>query len=237
MKTARLLLLALIVPVLFTSCQKIKGKGEVITETRTVTGYTSVELSTDASVYISQGDEFSLEILAQENLMPYILTKNENGRLVVKLKNGFHLGNHDPISIYITAPDVSGLVVSGSGKIEATDDWTIPEIEAKISGSGDIQLGHVVCGTLKATISGSGNIEAQGGEAGLEELTISGSGHIDIRNVVASDANANISGSGDIYTQVTGLLDATISGSGNIYYLGTPQMNIHISGSGNIIKL
>ena len=29
----------------FTSCEKIKGKGEVITESRTVTGYTGIGLA------------------------------------------------------------------------------------------------------------------------------------------------------------------------------------------------
>ncbi len=237
MKTARTLLIALIVPVLFTSCQKINGKGDVISESRTVTGYHGIGLSTDASVYLTSGDEYSLEVLAQENLMPYIQTVIENGILVIKFKNGVHMGHHEPISVYITAPGISSLAVSGSGKIDVTNDWMGSSMELTISGSGDIRLGYVTCNTLRATISGSGNISAQGGTAGYEDLTISGSGNIDIRSILSQTTDADISGSGDIYTQVAGTMDATISGSGNIYYLGTPQMNIHISGSGNIIKL
>jgi hypothetical protein len=237
MKTVKTFLIALIVPVIFTSCQKINGKGDVISETRTIVGYQAIELSTDATVYLAGGDENSIEILAQENILPYIQTVVENGRLVIKEKHGVHFGKHEPIRIYITAPGITSLTISGSGTIEATTNWQGTELHTTISGSGNIHLGYVECSLLKANISGSGSIDAEGGDAGSEDLTISGSGNINLRDVMAGNADTDISGSGDIYTQVNGVLDATISGSGNIYYDGTPQINVHISGSGNIIKL
>lgn len=237
MKTAEYLLIAMFVPVFFTSCQKIKGKGDVVSETRSVSGYSEIALQMSADVYLTNGDTNSVEVLAQENLLPYIQTKLDNSRLVVKVKNGFSLGNHEPIRVIITAPGVETLSVSGSGTISVENLWEGTTLETTISGSGDISLQEVQCGTLKANISGSGSIGAEGGQVSLADMTISGSGNTDFRNVVALDASTNISGSGDIYTQVNNQLDATISGSGNIYYLGNPQINVHISGSGNVVKL
>ena len=233
----KFIMLALLVPALFTSCQKINGKGEVVTEARTVSGYSSVGLSMDATVYLTNGNEYSLEVIAQENLLPYIQTKIENDRLIIMVKHNTVLGNHEPIQVRITAPGITGLDVSGSGLINVQNEWLGSTLETNISGSGRISLGQVQCGMLKANISGSGDIEAESGQAGSEDLTISGSGNIELRNVVASEVDANISGSGNVYTQATTLLDATISGSGNIYYLGNPQINAHVSGSGNIMKI
>jgi hypothetical protein len=237
MKAMKFIIVALLVPALFTSCQKIKGKGDVVTESRTVTGYHSINLAMDASVYLTNGNEYTMEVIAQENLLPYIQTNLENDQLVVKIKNNVVLGNHEPIQVRITAPDITDLDVSGSGVIDVQNEWLGTSLETNISGSGTISIAQVQCGTLKASISGSGDIEAESGQAGAENLTISGSGNIEVRYVVASDVNANISGSGNIYTQANNLLDATISGSGNVYYLGNPQINAHISGSGNIMKI
>jgi hypothetical protein len=236
MKTMKFIMLALLVPALFTSCQKIKGKGDVVTETRTVSGYSSVGLSMDATVYLTNGNEYSLEVIAQENLLPYIQTKLENDRLVVMVKHNTVLGSHEPILVRITAPGITDLDVSGSGLIDVQNEWLGTTLETTISGSGKIRLGQVQCDMLKANISGSGDIEAEGGQAG-SEVTISGSGNIEVRYVVASDVDANISGSGNIYTQANNLLDASISGSGSIYYLGNPQINAHVSGSGSIMKI
>ncbi len=237
MRTLKFITVALLVPVIFSSCQKIKGKGDVVTETRSTGSFSKVSLAMDATVYLTNGPELSVEVSAQENLLPYIQTKLENDRLVIKVKNNTVLGHHEPINVRITAPYVTALDVSGSGLIDVQNEWLGTTLETNISGSGKISLAQVQCGTLKANISGSGDIEAHGGQAASEDLTISGSGSIEFRYVIASDVSANISGSGDIYTQAGDLLDATISGSGNVYYLGNPQINVHISGSGNVMKL
>jgi hypothetical protein len=237
MKTAKYLFIALSVLVFFNSCQKIKGKGDVVSETRSVSGFSEIDLGMSATVYLTNGDTNSLQVLAQENLLPYIQTNVNNGRLEIKVKHGFNLGNHEPMQVIVTAPGVTSLAVSGSGKIIVENQWNGTTLETSISGSGDTELSDVQCGTLKADISGSGSIRADGGQVSMADMTISGSGNIDFRNIVAWNADADISGSGDIYTQVNNQLDATISGSGNIYYLGNPQINVHISGSGNILKL
>ena len=109
MKTIKFALLALLFIAAFSSCQKITGKGETVRTFRTVTGYTGIELSMDATVFYTQGSSYSLEIEAQENLVDYIETELSGNNLVIKERNGVDFGKHDPIRIYITAPDVSSL--------------------------------------------------------------------------------------------------------------------------------
>jgi hypothetical protein len=68
MKTAKYLFIALSVLVFFNSCQKIKGKGDVVSETRSVSGFSEIDLGMSATVYLTNGDTNSLQVLAQENL-------------------------------------------------------------------------------------------------------------------------------------------------------------------------
>jgi hypothetical protein len=234
MKTIRFALSLLLAAALFSSCQKINGKGDTISETRTVTSYNGIELSMSATVYYTQGETFSLEILAQENLMPYIQTEVKGDNLVIKEKNGVNLGKHDPIKIYITAPDVNYVAISGSGSINVTGPWTESSVSASIDGSGDIQVENMMAANFTITISGSGNVKVNSGTVNYENLSIDGSGNIDLRYLESDTTFAKISGAGDIYVKVIRFLDATIDGSGNIYYYGTPVISTHISGSGNI---
>lgn len=222
---------------LFTSCEKINGKGEVITETRTTGSYQSVGLSMAATVYFTPGTENSLQISGQENILEQIVTQVEGNQLVIREKNGVILKNYDPVRVYITAPNVTGLDVSGSGDIFTDKNWNMNELTTNISGSGNINIANLNATRLTAKISGSGTIRATSGMAAREDLTISGSGTIDLRSVEAETIYTTTSGSGDTYIYCTGSLDVTISGSGNIWYYGTPAINTHISGSGNLNRL
>jgi hypothetical protein len=237
MKTIKLAFLALLITTAFTSCHKINGKGEVISTSRNIDGYSGIELAVDATVYYTQGANYSLEIEAQENLVGYIETIVKGNDLVIREENGVNFGKHDPIRIYITAPDINSLAVSGSGIINVNGDWNGNDLSAVISGSGTITVSNLKCDKISSDISGSGNIEINGGLCNYEDFSISGSGTIDMRLVECATTYADISGSGDIYTNVQKLLDAEISGSGNVYYYGTPAINTHISGSGNIQRL
>ena len=237
MKTIRLTLLALLVTTAFTSCQKINGKGEIISTSRNIDGYSGIELAFDATVYYTQGANYSLEIEAQENIVGYIETIVKGNDLVLREQHGIVLGKHDPIRIHITAPDISSLAVSGSGIISVNGNWNGNILSTVISGSGTIAVSSLKCDKISSDISGSGNIEINGGSCNNEDFSISGSGSIDMRMVECATTYADISGSGDIYANVQKLLDAEIAGSGNIYYYGTPAINTRISGSGNIQRL
>lgn len=229
--------LALITAALFTSCEKINGKGETITETRQTGTFNSIGLSMSATVYFTQGPDYSVQVMAQENIIGKIETETDGDKLIVRIKKNVILGHHDPIKIYITAPDIKGLDISASGEIKNQGPLTTGNLELNISGSGSINAGIIYCSSVEATISGSGDIKADGGTATGENLRISGSGSIDLRNVSAEQVEATTSGSGDTYLNAGKSLDVTISGSGDIWYSGSPSMNIHISGSGSIQKL
>jgi hypothetical protein len=239
MKTTNILMavIGLITISMFTSCEKIKGKGEVITETRTTGNYNSVSLAMSATVYFTPDSIYSLRISGQENIIHQIVTEVEGNQLVIRVKTGVILGSHDPVQVYITSPDVTGLDISGSGDIFTDRTWSGNDLSANISGSGSINIGSVNAGHISAKISGSGSIRAASGTAVNEDLKISGSGTIDLRSVEAETVYTATSGSGDTYIHATSLLDVTISGSGNTWYYGTPAINTHISGSGNVKRM
>lgn len=232
----KLLILLLLVPLILplSSCKKVKGKGDVVTETRNITGFTGISLAVESQLRFIPDTIFRVELTAQENVLEVIESYVDGGVLVIKLEHNTVLGKHDEIQILVHAPGVNLLDISGSGNITQTGNWISQSIRTSISGSGNLVMGYIEADEFSIYISGSGSASAAGGAAGTVTLNISGSGGMDVLGVTADTVYANISGSGSMQLTAGKLLDATISGSGNILYDGNPVVTTHISGSGTV---
>ncbi len=216
------------------ACKKIKGKGDVITESRAVSGYTAIDLSVSGDVYFTPDLDFRLTLEGQQNVLDVIETQIEGSNLVIKLKDHYTLGTHEPLKVNIHAPNIKQLLINGAGSFNVQSVWAGNVLGVGISGSGDMYLGDIQAHQVKANISGSGSIHGNGGITDNLDLNISGSGSMDFQYLSADTVYASISGSGDMWLWAGKLLDGTISGSGNIYYKGTPVIYSNISGSGSI---
>ena len=234
MKKIQYIILLLAGTAMLASCSKINGKGDVVTEERTLGNCTGISLAMDAYVTYAPDTAYSLVIQGQQNILDRIKTNVENGTLVIKYEDHVRIGTHDQITAVIRGPGVTRLDISGSGNMTVDEPWDIYSARLNISGSGNISVAVLNGHDLEATISGSGNIKGHSGNCKTETLTISGSGNIDVIGIQADTAYANISGSGDIKLAVSDYLHATISGSGNIRYFGNPIIVTNISGSGTV---
>jgi hypothetical protein len=234
------LLLVMVAAILVTgstACKKIKGKGDVVTETRTLPACTAIDLAMSEDVYFTPDSVSSLSLEGQQNVLDVIETQVEGGTLVIRLKNNYVLGSHDPVKISVHAPGITRLAVSGSGVFRVVRPWNDGSLQSYISGSGEIYLSDIEAGTFRADISGSGSIHGSAGKAGMLYTNISGSGGMQMEEIQADSVYATISGSGSMSLWAVKLLDATISGSGNIRYKGSPVVSTHISGSGSVKPL
>ena len=73
----------LIASFLFTSCASISGNGNVRDENREIANIYEVKTSGSIDVEIRSGDHYSLTVVNDENLLPYVITQVDNGVLNV----------------------------------------------------------------------------------------------------------------------------------------------------------
>ena len=64
----------------------VRGSGNVISETRSVANFENVSLSGIGTLYIIEGDEESLEIEAEDNLLEHIETEVRGRTLEIKIE-------------------------------------------------------------------------------------------------------------------------------------------------------
>lgn len=220
--------------VLNSSClrHKIEGNYHVTTEERAVSSFTQLTSEGDYDVYYSYSPNYSVSIEAESNLIPFIQTDIKGNDIVIRTQRNKRFDNHFPIKVFVQAPYINEVSLSGSGKIEI-DSATTESFTMVVSGSGSINAA-IYTSSFTSKVSGSGHIYLTG-YADQTDIDISGSGNIDSYDFIQGTCNADISGSGKMKVYVNDVLNAHISGSGTIYYRGNPQVNSHITGSGRII--
>ena len=213
------MILAVGVVVLFASCRKdsITGKGLVKTEDRALNGFVKVLVEGATNIHITKGNSFDVSVKAYSNLLPYLITRVENGALIVKYENTTNVRG-DNSEVFITMPVLNGLSAKGSGNIDVKGMFEqTPSFTAEISGSSNISIERASAEKLLLNIAGSGQFKSFG--------------------LMLDEADISISGSGDVEVTVIDKLKARINGSGNIYYKGNPgEIEQNISGSGKLIK-
>lgn len=214
------------------ACRKASGEMETIRYE--LESFDKIELQMGADVVISQGDGYSVEVEASENLHDIIVTNVSSDELVLRLERSKCIrGNHD-IVFYVTCPDITGITLSGSGTITNATSIDADNIDMKVSGSGTIDFDNFNANDCFMSVSGSGDIILQGEEMNTMEAKISGSGTLQAFDAPANRVDVRISGSGDCEVTANESLDVHISGSGSVDYKGTPAITQKITGSGNI---
>lgn len=237
----KILVLSVVSLVVLSSCwnvfgKRIRGNGAIITQTRDITGYNSIDVSGDFDVYVKQDSVSSVKIETDENLMGYIIVRTEGNTLKIYPRDNYNLRPTGTIKVYVAAPSFKDFEASGAcdfytaNKITSTDN-----ISLDLSGSCDAKM-ELSAPKISAGISGSGSVTLKGE---TKELKVDGSGSSDFKcfDMMAENVSVDITGSGDADVFASVKLDVDVSGSGTVRYKGNATVNQKVSGSGSVSKV
>ncbi|HET8828013.1 MAG TPA: head GIN domain-containing protein [Pelobium sp.] len=222
MKKSLLIGIVPIIAILLGACtkEKLTGEGSIITENRTLLvlgGLKTVKVKGSTDVYVTQGDEYKLEVKGYGNLVAALSTDVKNNVLVLEFPNHYNVRN-DNTEIFLTIPHLPNLSINGSADADVSGNFPDqPDLFFHVNGSAKINAGLINVENLDVKINGSGNLN--------------------VSNVMAENAHISISGSGKVKATVSDYLKASISGSGEISYSGDAVVETQISGSGKVAKL
>lgn len=212
----------------------VKGSGDMETEKREVSGFDEILFTGIGNLIIEQGDEESLVVEADDNIIGLIETKVKSDVLHIGFKRGVKIIPTSKIKFYLTVEDLDRIDLTGLGDIDS-DIFETDELELNISGSGDIKF-NIEAKNIEINVSGLGNINLSG-KVDHHRVQISGSGKYDAEELESNDCEIEISGLGSAIVNVSDNLDIEINGVGNVYYKGSPRVSQHISGLGRIKSL
>jgi|SRR5215831_2796283 len=217
MKTKTLLMSLLLLTISISGCKfggfdrGLAGSGNRKSEKRELKPFKSIDTSGAYTISVTCQKPASVEIEADDNILPLIKTEVRDGVLFVTNTQEYHSSKSPVLSIGMT--DLDKLADHGAG-------------EVTIAGVNNNQL--------SLASDGAGSIVASGNTKFIK-IGSNGAGSVDAGNLHAEKAQVTVSGAASIDVYATEQLDVDISGVGNVTYGGNPKtVNKNISGVGNI---
>jgi len=209
----------------------VRGSGNVEEEERDVSDFDEISFSGMGNLIITQGEEESLLVEADDNILPLIETDVFGDRLTIGFKWGYNFIPTSNVRFYLTVADLNRITFSGAGKVDC-DNLETNKLEFDLSGAGDIDF-NINADELVITSSGAGNLTLSG-EVESQNVDISGVGRYNAKELESKECDIEVSGAGSATVNVTEELDVQISGVGNVYYVGVPIVRQDISGLGKV---
>ena len=232
----RIVLIVMCVALLVTSCGL--GSGRVVTSERSVSGFDAVVLEGLGELTITQGDEESLTIEAESNVMRRITTEVRGRTLYIGLQSawfGISIVPTKPIRYDLTMSDIRTLDVTGLGSIYAGEVRT-GQLDVDMSGAGEIVIRSLDADTLELSLGGLGACEVAG-EVREQDILLTGGGDYNGRDLESDKADITLTGLGKAVVWATESLDIELTGAGSVEYYGSPRVTQNVSGLGRVKSL
>lgn len=207
--------------------------------------FNSIALATPGVIHFTQDSAVSVKVTGPEKLMENLKIEYKDSTVSIGMKDKsslnkwINLGNSNRTTLhfYITAPDLSEVMIAGSGafttdRLEASGPATFT-----VLGSGDIEIKYLKAPELSVRVAGSGNMDVDKADTEVLDLAIAGSGNMDIDSYNTREADLTITGSGNIDAGLhnAGDVRVDVSGSGNIDLSGDVRsLSKDKRGSGDI---
>lgn len=231
----------LLLPLIVSGCYfpikttRVIGSGDLVTESRRVANFSTVELSGIGTLIIEQGAEESLEITAEDNIIKYLESKVVGKSLHLGVRDFVNIDPQEEIVYKLSVENLERIEISGLGNVQI-DRLNTSDLDIEISGSGKVDIGDLLADNFNLDVSGLGDITVAG-EVEEQRVDLSGAGNYDAGMLYSGDARIEISGTGSATVWVENDLNVELSGMGELLYYGSPILNTEMSGAGVIKSL
>ncbi len=216
----------------------VPGSGVVVSQTRALADFNSIQIDYPVELTVQQGDTDSLTITAENNLIPQLGTRVSDGTLTIENSQPDwtrRVNPTRPVILHLTVKDLQQVDFPSAGTLTVVKLQT-DHLDLSISGAGSVNLSNLATHNLTVNLSGAGNITAAG-TADTLNLDVSGFGSFHGADLASQTAGITISGAGNAIVWAKTSLNVTISGTGSVNYYGSPQVTREVSGLGNVTGL
>jgi hypothetical protein len=212
----------------------VNGNGNVKLENRALNeSFNAIKTSQGLDVYLTQGNEESIVIEADENLHNLIKTEVKNNELRIYAEK--NIGYASSKKIMITFKDVSKITSTSGSDVISTNTINADYLELNSSSGSDMKL-DLNTKNLHCYSSSGSDLNLSGK---TEKLIADASSGSDIKaaDLIAESSQVKATSGADITINTAKELTADANSGGDIKYYGNPEKVIKTdSHSGNITK-
>ena len=206
-----------------------------VRETRTVSNFHELSISSAFVVELSVGNTESLEIEAEERYIDEIESEVRNGRLSIRIRDSRETRRmKNSPRLYITVKSLDFISLSGAVKFTTFDPLKGDRLKVNMSGASVAQI-EVEVEDLEIEASGASEIKMKG-SAKNQSMRSSGATSYAAYDLESEYADIRLSGAGSARVTVSDELDVRASGASDVRYRGNPTVNSSTSGASSVKK-
>lgn len=221
----------------FTSClfmgPSVKGNGDVVEEVRHPGSFSGIKVTSGMNVYLIQGDDTRVVVVADKNLHEVIETVVVDGTLEIRALANIWNASSKKVMVYFNK--VREIEATAGSNIFSGSRLVLGQLDLRASAGSNFQM-ELEAELINVSVSSGANILLEGQSKQITARTSSGG------NLKAEDFRADISdikASSGANAWITAMKEITAhaSSGGNIFYYGTPETtNTTASSGGNVHK-
>ena len=213
----------------------ITGSGNVIKETRNLDAFTAITDNGIFNVVVKQGDNHTAIIETDDNVIQYVETVVEKGRLIIRVKKDVQIKRVSKANIFVTVKNLTDVKTNGTGSMSVSDIKDLRDFNFEANGTGNADL-NFTCKKLTIKNSGTGSLSFDGACTNLA-LNNSSTGDVKVKGISAQNLSVNNNGTGRVHLAgKAAIFDLRNSGTGNVDALDMIADNIDLfnNGTGNV---
>jgi hypothetical protein len=226
---------------LVTGCTGVRviGSGNLITKTFEFGDFTGIKAENGMHVELIKSDTFSVEVVADDNVMEYIQA-NKSGdtlRIGPRANAAFRSAT---LTAKITMPDLYRLELSGGSHASVSGFKSLHDLSVRLSSGSHLNEplipGGISAGNADFNLSWGSHVNLSSSANDLSVKCSDGSS-IDLETFPVNNAKINLSDGSHATVNVGGTLDAKLSEGSRVYYVGEPTMGeIDMDWDSEVIK-
>lgn len=192
--------------------------------------FTKIHLNGGYEVELLQGNEESITIVSEKEILNKVKAEISDGLLEIKSEKEILVHK---VKLIIKFKNIEELKIDGGMSLKSIQPVQTENLVLKVNGGADIKL-NITGKSLKLVLAGGTNIELRGNVTNLD-IMLGGAGNISADILEAENVKVEIDGAGYAKVWATKSIDAQLAGVGVIEYLGKPSnVKTGISGIGSI---
>jgi hypothetical protein len=238
MKPIKPIVILLLSAFLIQSCvvnfqDSISGNGNVIRQSREVTEFTGIKVSTGIDVLLTQGQTLGVEVEADENLQEWIRTEVKGSVLHIYSDKNIRMAKAK--KVFVTCNVLDRIEISSAGDINSVNKFNTDKLAIEMSSAGDLHF-ELEANEISISISSAGNAYLKG-RTDVLKADLSSAGDLNAFDLEAKTGDISVSSAGSARVFITEEASFYSSSAGNIAYKGEPRIKgIHTSSAGSVNK-
>lgn len=215
----------------FLTFSQTEGSGTVQKQDRPLPPFTKIEVGSAFTVILSSGEP-TVIVETDDNLGQNIETLVNDGVLQI---NSSGIKNPTSLKVYVTAPNITDIGLSGAARLESRGILEFPILHISATGASRANI-EVDSQELITEVSGASRMTLRG-NATTHISEVSGASSVNALMMKTITTTAEVTGAGRMSVNAKNQLNADVRDAGTISYFDNPEIKKLKQSGSSVITL